>query len=130
MRGLLLALIVIPVLLSGCSGGHDNEMRVIVSNPTRHDVEVWLRIESVRGDMKHNEPLDVAAGEVEEFSMGDLQGSLRFTAIVLGHTHTDLEQMEPDEDWTIDVRDDGTTCFWFGIVGDGASATEADYRCG
>lgn len=134
MRALVVAtgLVLAAVLLSGCSGGHPNQLTVVVSNPTRDDVEVWLRIESVRGDMKHNEPLTVAAGEVEEFTMGDLQGMLRFTTIVLGQTHSELEQMGPDEDWTMDVRDDGTTCFWFGVIGeddeDGVEASSL--RCG
>ena len=116
--------VVLAASLAGCSDGHRNQMRVIVSNPTHDDVDVWLRIESVRGDTKYNEPVHVPAGEAVEFSMGDLQGMLRFTAIVLGHAHSETEQMEPDEDWTIDIRDDGSTCFFFYVE------DHAEPRCG
>lgn len=122
------ALLVLAIALSGCSERDRNELTVTVSNPDLVDshaaVEVWLRIESIRGDMKHNGPVTVASKGTEEFSMGDLQGPLRFTAIVGNHSHTEDEQVEPDEDWVVEVRSNGSTCFRFGIDGTGPM------RCG
>jgi hypothetical protein len=121
-------LLLASVLLAGCGSGGRNELTVTVSNPTPHDAEVWLRIESVRGDVKHNEPVQVPAGEVVDFSMGDLQGMIKFTTLVLGHSHSEVEQMEPDEDWTVDLGEDGSTCFFFGVSP--YQATGDDARCG
>ena len=78
----------------------------------------------MRGDVKFNEAVLVGHDEGAEFSMGDLQGPLRFTAIVGNHAHSEEEQMEPDEDWHVDIRSDGSTCFRFGIDGTGPT------RCG
>ena len=124
----LASALVLPALLAGCSGGGEpNEMTIVVSNSALarpEPVEAWLRIESVRGDMKFNEPVTVGHDERVELSMGDLQGALKFTVIARDHTHTEEEQMEPDEDWHIDIRSDGSSCFRFGI--DGANPS----RCG
>ena len=99
-------------------------MAVTTVNEGGATVEVWLRIESIRGGMKHNGPVVVGAGEEDTFSMGDLQGLLHVTAIVGDHVHVEEEQMEPDEDWRVELHADGTTCFVFGI-----DASDAP-RCG
>ena len=124
---LAVALLVLLTAMAGCSEGQRNTMTVVVSNSSLADpapVEVWLRIESVRGDIKLNEAVTVAQGHSAEIQMGDLQGGLRFTAIAREHSHTEDEQVEPDEDWHVEVRSDGSTCFRFGI--DGSSPM----RCG
>ena len=116
--------LVVAVALSGCSSGHRNSLMVTTVNEGDTTVEVWLRIESIRGDMKHNGPVVVDPGAEDRFSMGDLQGLLQFTAIVGDHVHLEEEQMEPDEDWRVEVHADGTTCFVFGIDASDAA------RCG
>ena len=114
----------LAVAFAGCSDGHRNSLMVTTVNEGDETVEVWLRIESVRGDMKHNGPVVVEPQGEDSFSMGDLQGLLHFTAIVGDHVHLEEEQMEPDEDWRVEVQADGTTCFTFGI-----DASDAP-RCG
>jgi hypothetical protein len=118
------ALVVLgQVALAGC-GEPRPEFFATVHNDTDQDVEVWVRIETLRGDMKHNGPLVAPAHGEASLSMGRFQGTYRFTALLGDAARQDIESVLPKDDWVVEVHEGGEMCFRFGERGAG------DERCG
>ena len=106
------------MLLAGCDQPRP-EFLVTVENGTDQPVDVWVRIETLRGDMKHNGPLTAAANGEDHLSMGYFQGTYRFTALLDGQARQDIESVLPKDDWVVAVQADGGLCFRFGRSGEG-----------